>query len=83
MCDAPGTAGNCKLVLVRAPFDVGRCTIDAQQDKGRLPDQVASLGIRSLLPDIRVTILSRCDNAVGVGSPVDGGDLFVVLVDDE
>ena len=75
----PGTAGNGKLVLVRTPFHVCRCAVDAEQHQSRLPDHMSGLRVRSLLPHIGVTILSRGDDAVRVGGPVDGGNELVML----
>ena len=78
--NVPSTASNGELVFIGTPFHVGRCTIDTQQNEGWLPDQLSSLCVGSLLPDVGVTILSGGDDTIRVGGPVDGGDLFIMLV---
>ena len=76
---SPSTTRNSKLVFVRAPAHKRRGTVDTEQDKGRLPDNIPGLGIGSLLPDIGVPVLRRGNDAVGVRSPVYGSNRFVVL----
>jgi hypothetical protein len=75
----PSSTSHSKLVLFRAPSHIGRCPVDAQQNQGGLPDDLASFRIRSLLPDVGVPILRCSNDAVGVGGPVDGRDSLVVL----
>ena len=75
----PSAARHSELVLVRAPAHVRRSTVDAEQDKSRLPDCAACQGVRGLLPDVGVAILRRSDYAVRVRCPVDGSDRLVML----
>ena len=56
--DIPGTTCDSKLVLVGTPPHVGRSAIDTQEDKSRLPDHMSRLRVRSLLPDISISVLS-------------------------
>lgn len=53
--------------------------VDPQQHKSGLPDHAACLRIRALLPHVGIPVLGRCNNAVRLRSPVDGGDDLVVL----
>ena len=76
---SPGTTGNSKLVLVRAPFHVGGSTVDTKQHKGRFPDRTSGLRIRCLLPDVGIAVLRGGDDTVGVRGPIDRRDELVVL----
>lgn len=71
---APRTRGNRKLVFRRTPLDVGRRSVDTEDDERGLPD---ALLVQS--PDVRVPVLGTGDDPVGLGSPVDGRDELVVL----
>lgn len=53
--------------------------IDSQQYECRLPNQLASLCICGLRPNIRIPVLRSGDDAVRYRSPIDRGDQFVVL----
>lgn len=77
--DVPRTARNSELILVGAPPHKSRSAIDPQEDKRGLPHHRSRLRVGALLPDVRIPILSGRDDAVRVGSPVDGGDQLVVL----
>ena len=77
--DIPGTTCDSKLVFVRTPTHKGSSAVDTQKYKCRLPHHVSSLRIGTLLPDIRISVLRRRDDAVGLGSPVDGRDRLVML----
>ncbi len=77
--DSPSTTCYSKLVLIRAPTDESRCTINAKQHQGGFPGHVSGLGVGTLLPDIRVSVLGRGDDTVRLRGPVNGSDRLVVL----
>ncbi len=77
--DVPSTARDSKLVLVGAPANEGRGTVDTQKHQCRLPDHMSRLRVRALLPNIRVSVLRRSYDAVGLWGPIDRGDWLVML----
>lgn len=77
--DSPSAAGNRELILLRTPPHMRRRPVDTQQHQGGLPHLLSDLGVLLLLPNIRIAILRRSDNAVRVGSPIDGSNDLVVL----
>ena len=75
----PGTACYGKLVLLGAPLDLGRSTIDPQQHQSRFPYKSACFWIRGLLPDICVSVLGCSYDTIRVRGPINGGDELIVL----
>lgn len=70
---SPGTVTDGKLVLVWAPLDASRSSVDTQENEDGLPPLV---GWR---PDVCVTILRTGNDTVGVRGPRDRSDELVVL----
>lgn len=77
----PSTTGYGKLVFKRTPTHICCCAVDPEEDKRWLPDLYTCQRVRSKRPHVGVAVLRGCHNPVGVGSPVNTGDEFVVLMD--
>ena len=77
--DIARARGDCELVLVGRPADIGRRAVDPEDDERGLPDYFAGRGIGDLSPDIGITILRAGNDAVCVWSPVNRSDKLVVL----
>lgn len=77
--NAPRTARDCELVLVRTPAYECCSSVDAQQHKCRLPDRCTRLRVLRLLPHIGIPVLRASDDAVGIRRPVNGRNDFVML----
>lgn len=77
--NAPCTARDRELVLVRTPAYECCSTVDAQQHKRRLPDRCTRLRVLRLLPHIGIPVLRASDDAVGIRRPVNGRNDFVML----
>ena len=73
--DDLGPTAHRKLVLLRAPPDTGRSSVDPQQHQSVLP-----LAIRSLHPDIGVPVTGAGHNPVGLGCPVYTSHAEIMLV---
>jgi len=58
---------------------MGRSSIDPEQHQRRLPNKFASFRIGLFLPDVGVPVLRASYDPVRVGSPINGGNKFVVL----
>jgi len=77
--DSPSTAGHSEFILLGAPFDVCRCSVDPEQYESGLPDKPSGFRVGLFLPDIGIPILRASNNAIGVGCPINGCNEFVVL----
>ena len=58
---------------------MGCSPVNPEQYESRFPDNLAGFWVWCLLPDISIPILGSCYDLVGIGSPVDGRNNFVVL----
>jgi len=78
--NSPCTAGHSKLVFFRAPFDIRRCSVNPEQYQRGFPNKPSSLRIGLLLPHISISVLRTGNNTVGIRSPINRRDQFVVLM---
>jgi len=71
--DTLGSASNGKLVLLRAPLDVGGASIDSKNYQSGLP------GVVLPGPNVSISVLGAGNDSVGLLSPVNSSDNLVVL----